>query len=679
MLGGEVCGAEVRAPGPGRSVEDHSLSVKPDDTALDGFSIYSFSGDDPIECRDYVRGRLGLSKFESKPNDGNEWVGERSDTYTKVTGVHVYRTATDIPYLQVRTTAGKEYFESHWDGTKWVDGKPAGEKLPYRLPELLAAPVAANVFFCQSEAVADDLGKLGFVATGASGGMCAKWAPELSKWFIGRPVVVLPDADSPGRAHGHEVAGALHSVAASVKLVELGYLEHEKGVSDFLKRDPSGAKLAQACNAAQLWQPNPGDDADSGDDESLIAELAALSPLRYLKRRNPTARRLGIRVADLDKLVAEARESETAIKARWKIEPWGEAVDAAELLTALRDIFNRYLIIPEHFADTMALWTLHTWALDAAYCSPHLMFTSPEMRCGKSRALALLFRLGRRTVLAGNFSAATIFRYIDSACPTLLLDEGETFLKNEQMRGILNCGHNRETAYIVRQVGDRYKEFSVWAPKAIACIGTLAETLRDRSIILQMRRSKRGERVPRLRGQDTDEFLTLRRKAQRWADDNVEQLKNAHPCLPDELHDRAADNWEPLFAIADLAQGDWPAWARAAAVKLTLAAETDTQSLRVRLLASIRDVFEALGADRMSSKSLVAELRKDEAGPWAAFGKTGTAITQRQVANLLADFNIHPKTMHVAGMADAKGYELAQFADAFERYVPRFDPSSRPM
>ena len=64
------------------------------------------------------------------------------------------------------------------------------------------------------------------------------------------------------------------------------------------------------------------------------------------------------------------------------------------------------------------------------------------------------------------------------------------------------------------------------------------------------------------------------------------------------------------------------------------------QSLRVRLLASIRDVFEALGADRMSSKSLVAELRKDEAGPWAAFGKTGTAITQRQVANLLADFNI---------------------------------------
>jgi hypothetical protein len=69
-------------------------------------------------------------------------------------------------------------------------------------------------------------------------------------------------------------------------------------------------------------------------------------------------------------------------------------------------------------------------------------------------------------------------------------------------------------------------------------------------------------------------------------------------------------------------------------------------------------------------KSLVAELRKDEAGPWAAFGKTGTAITQRQVANLLAAFNIHPKTMHVAGMADAKGYELAQFADAFERYVP---------
>jgi putative DNA primase/helicase len=64
-LGGEVCGQQVRAPEPGHSPRDRSLSVR---LTADGFIVNSFAGDDWQTCRDYVRGRLGLPQWQ--PGDG---------------------------------------------------------------------------------------------------------------------------------------------------------------------------------------------------------------------------------------------------------------------------------------------------------------------------------------------------------------------------------------------------------------------------------------------------------------------------------------------------------------------------------------------------------------------------------------------------------------------------------
>jgi hypothetical protein len=60
-LGGEVSGCNVRAPGPGHSARDRSLSIKIDPAASEGFLVNSFAGNDPIVCRDHVRAALGLS------------------------------------------------------------------------------------------------------------------------------------------------------------------------------------------------------------------------------------------------------------------------------------------------------------------------------------------------------------------------------------------------------------------------------------------------------------------------------------------------------------------------------------------------------------------------------------------------------------------------------------------
>jgi putative DNA primase/helicase len=141
------------------------------------------------------------------------------------------------------------------------------------------------------------------------------------------------------------------------------------------------------------------------------------------------------------------------------------------------------------------------------------------------------------------------------------VDEADTFIRDsDDLRGILNSGHTRELAFVIRTVGDDHepRKFSTWGAKAIALIGGLKDTLADRSIEVALKRKLPGEHVERLRHADPEVLHTLARRCARWAADHAEKIRAARPSMPDGLHDRAQDNWEPLIAIADLAGGDWP-------------------------------------------------------------------------------------------------------------------------
>jgi hypothetical protein len=79
-LGGEISGNRLLCPGPGHRAADRSMSIKLDGEAPDGFLVHSFAGDDPIECKDYVRQKAGLEPF--KPNGGSN---QHSDNVTPIT------------------------------------------------------------------------------------------------------------------------------------------------------------------------------------------------------------------------------------------------------------------------------------------------------------------------------------------------------------------------------------------------------------------------------------------------------------------------------------------------------------------------------------------------------------------------------------------------------------------
>src|SRR5205807_8496968 len=129
---------------------------------------------------------------------------------------------------------------------------------------------------------------------------------------------------------------------------------------------------------------------------------------------------------------------------------------------------------------------------------------------------------------------------------------------NEELRGLLNAGH-RYNGATWRCEGDanEVRGFRAFAPVVLCGIGRLADTLQDRSIQVRLERAKPNERPCRFDFRHTEHERELCRKLARWSNDNSESLASADPKMPDAAFNRVADNWRPLFAIAELAGGDW--------------------------------------------------------------------------------------------------------------------------
>jgi Protein of unknown function (DUF3631) len=669
ILGGRVSGNEVIAPGPGHSAADASMSIKVDAAAPDGFVVHSFAGDDDIACKDYVRKKLGIER--ERPRKANGGAKPFSPTVARYT----YRAADGTPYLQVQRTAAKDFYQHHWDGEKWLKGAPDGPKIPYCLPELLAAPSTAPIYICEGEKDCDNLAKLGFVATcnseGADTGTGKKWTPDLNQYFKDRAVYVLADNDDKGRKHAQHVARNLDSVAASVRVVELPDLPAKGDVSDWLKSDTAGVKLAQLCQAAPLWAEAHRPIEAETDTDAEIARLAALTPVQYERERKAAAERLDIRAAILDKLVqAERPESDSKQGSAISFpepELWPERIEGAHLLDSIADAIRRHVVMSNHARDTAALWAVHPYLLDCFLVSPRLAITSPTKQCGKTTLLDVLARLVLKPLPSANVSTSVVFRVVQGHRPTLLIDEADTFIReNDELRGVLNSGH-RQGGSVVRNVGDEHepRAFSTYSACAIALIGRLPDTLHDRSLTIALKRRMPSETVAPFRSDRADYLDALAGQAARWAQDHAEQIRIADPDMPEGVFNREADNWRPLLAIADAAGGDWPKRARQAVRQAHADAEDDSRV--AMLLGDIKAIFTDRNMDRLSSADVVIDLAAILGRPWADY-KNGKPITQNQLARILKPLGIAPDNVRI-GDKVPKGYQLAQFADAFARYL----------
>ena len=419
--------------------------------------------------------------------------------------------------------------------------------------------------------------------------------------------------------------------------------------------------------------------------EKIFDKLVKLDPVNYDQCRKDEAFELGIRVSTLDKEVAKKRKlamDAAGIPGELDFsdpEPWHEPIsDAERLFDEVSESITRYVVLHREAADAITLWIVHVHALEGFHITPRLNLSSPEKGCGKTTLLDVIATLLPRPLRTENCTSAVLFRLVDKHCPTLLLDEIDTYLAaHDELRGLLNAGH-RKGAKAVRCEGDNneVRGFNAFAPVVLAGIGSLPGTLHDRSLLVPLLRAKPGEIAHRFDSRNISIETELKTKLNRWAIDHIEELSSSDPVLPESAHNRLADNWRPLFAIAQAVGGSWREKACRSFEHLNSDAQADdAQGIRIILLSDIRDLFEETGSGKLFSATITERLIEIEGRPWAEYTRAQKPISKNQLARLLGKFNIKSKSIRI-GTETGKGYHRDDFAESFERFLPSQESSA---
>jgi hypothetical protein len=367
------------------------------------------------------------------------------------------------------------------------------------------------------------------------------------------------------------------------------------------------------------------------------------------------------------------------------------APDGAELLEDIVFFLKRWIVFQKiEEAYALALWVIHTYALEATDTTPYIWITSPAPSSGKSRLAEALEYLVHAPLRVGGASTAAVFREIEKSHPTLLMDEVDTKFGTkasqesaEDMRGLINQGFDRGTP-MLRCVGPHHdtKLFDVYCPKVLIGLGEVPATVQSRSIPVRLQRKSRTEnqgeyhKLRRRKGKATAQ--PLRDGIEKWVSAHLVALKAAVPSVPEELEARQQDAWECLLAIADQAGGVWPKRAREAAVTIHTGGDGVEATLGIQLLAHMKD---ALGdAPRLSTADLLEALVERDDAPWAqwwgdkveAGGKSLNGPASR-LARIIRPFGIKAEKIWfddgTKNGVTIRGFKAEDLKPVFERYL----------
>jgi Protein of unknown function (DUF3631) len=349
-------------------------------------------------------------------------------------------------------------------------------------------------------------------------------------------------------------------------------------------------------------------------------------------------------------------------------------LDGEQLLEDVWHAIARYCVLPgDHEYIAVTLWCAYTHFADVFDFAPRLVIRSPQKRSGKTRLLEAVSEMVHAPLKTINASSAYIFRSLDQGPRTLIFDEVDGLFgtraqaeRNDDLRSMLNAGYQRG-ATIGRTVGPNHetKEFPTFAPAALAGIGELPDTIEDRAAVIKMRPRIHDEKVEPYRiGRDQKGLNDIRDRLARWAasvhDDAQKYAAYQNVDVP--VDDRAADVWEPLLIVAELAGGNWPLVAREACKEMCAqaTAEDGDYSPGQQLLFDIREVFGS--ADFLGSTELVYKLKDLHDSPWG-----DEMLTPARLASKLGKYDIRPRPNHSGKL---RGYYRPQFRDAWKRYLP---------
>jgi putative DNA primase/helicase len=407
--------------------------------------------------------------------------------------------------------------------------------------------------------------------------------------------------------------------------------------------------------------------------------------------------------------------------------PHPAPVNVADLLSEIEGVITRHVVLNESAAAALAVWVLHSYTFELRDTVAYVAIESPEKRCGKTTLLSVLAAMASKSLIASNITVGALFRAIHTCTPTLFIDEADTFLAgNSIMRGIINSGNTRRTAYVLRlSAGKRagrselgrifggttlphpnplplgegasdaqqrvpttisdsrtitspnlaaegadngLKKYSCWCPKVIAMIGEVPDTIADRSIVVKMARKLTTETCAPLSELNT---ALIKAKCAAFARDMGQYIAESGKIRGEGLNDRAADTFDPLFVIARLAGAEWEKKLHEAA--LALCSTADIENSGSGLILDIIDIIGENGGEKMFSRDIVAILRE---GGMKSQTPKNPSLNEHQMARILRPYGVKPTAIRI-GKEVRNGYLGEDFRDALKRYVSKEDIEAR--
>lgn len=383
--------------------------------------------------------------------------------------------------------------------------------------------------------------------------------------------------------------------------------------------------------------------------------------------------------------------------------------DGAALLDSQATFLRRYVFMATEQLDVLAPWNVHTYLIDRLSVTPYAHIHSPERGCGKTLLLEVEALLCARSLFSSGMSTAALVRSLGDK-PTLFLDEMDAAFGGDKerastLRGVLNSGYKSSGVYRLC-VGEGSKIRVVALPtfgaKMLAGIGrkSVPDTVRDRSISFDQQKISPDEEVePFFEEEAKLTAAPLREATVQWTDANADvimarikelYLHRRDDRILSQLQPRQFQIWVVLVAICDVAGADWPQRIRTAVTELALGEDAEDRSHRERLLANIYEVFEDTdrepnaGAtpdrvDFISSIDLAHRLKANDDWEWADWNSRDKdkGIKPRQIAALLREFGVRPKTLREAHHT-FKGYRREWFDKVWRRYRIPAEPTPDP-
>jgi len=198
----------------------------------------------------------------------------------------------------------------------------------------------------------------------------------------------------------------------------------------------------------------------------------------------------------------------------------GKTVDPAKVLRRVVDVWRKYIEFPDEKEYLYhALWDAGTYSHHLFNCYPYA-YLGGVKRTGKTKGLSVHHGLSFNAIFSNNMSTASIYRLIQNARATLLIDESEKLSYKGRMsertlefRSILLSGYKRGArAYRIEKTANDSlipRPFETYSPKALANIQGLEDVIEDRCKNTIMKRS-RNRKIINLEVEENSELGELR-------------------------------------------------------------------------------------------------------------------------------------------------------------------------